>query len=82
MPKCWDCTDRFSGAKDFSDWVREHPGGPDKIQKWTTMGYVLKLDWFKLSFLTFQDLSSLKALVIAVGQLFEDMKFESLGRWI
>lgn len=27
---------------DFTDWVREHPGGPDKIMKWTTMGYVLK----------------------------------------
>lgn len=27
---------------DFTTWVREHPGGPDKIMKWTTMGYVLK----------------------------------------
>jgi len=27
---------------DFSDWVSEHPGGPDKITQWTSMGYQLQ----------------------------------------
>lgn len=27
---------------DFSEWVREHPGGADKIRKWTSSGYVLR----------------------------------------
>ncbi|CAJ1332243.1 unnamed protein product [Effrenium voratum] len=27
---------------DFTDWVAQHPGGADKIQQWTSKGYILK----------------------------------------
>lgn len=27
---------------DFSDWVSNHPGGPDKILQWTARGFILK----------------------------------------
>ncbi|CAE7883050.1 unnamed protein product, partial [Symbiodinium necroappetens] len=27
---------------DFTNWVSEHPGGPDKIRQWTSKGFILK----------------------------------------
>ncbi|CAE7942256.1 unnamed protein product, partial [Symbiodinium necroappetens] len=27
---------------DFTDWVSNHPGGPDKILQWTARGFILK----------------------------------------